>query len=72
MLNDAKASPIGIMLAYQHSEEGAFEAASIQYAPISPAYDGQPQLAFIGAGNYAKNVLIPAFKSAKAGLQSVS
>ena len=72
LLNDAKASPIGMMLAYQHSKDGAAEAASIQYAPVLPAYDGQPQLAFIGAGNYAKNVLIPAFKSAKAGLQSVS
>ena len=72
LLNDAKASPIGIMLTYQSGEISTPEAASIQYTPVSSAYEGQLQLAFIGAGNYAKNVLIPAFKSARAGLQSVS
>ena len=34
--------------------------------------DGAPRIAFIGAGNYATGVLIPAFKAAGASLQSVA
>jgi predicted dehydrogenase len=67
---------LGVLLDYADSETplGAAETRSVvlrsQSAP-SVAQAGQASVAFVGAGNYATAVLIPAFKAAGAGLRSV-
>ncbi|TQP98074.1 zinc-binding dehydrogenase [Vibrio cholerae] len=69
MLTDDK-SALGILLKYpsefaeRHVKSVALKATSFTA--------GQPVLGFIGAGNYASRVLIPAFKAAGAQLHTIS
>ncbi len=60
-------SPLGILLTYQAAEDVGAIQRSVEL-PISTAkaHSGAPRLSVIGAGNYAGQVLIPAFKSAGA------
>lgn len=62
---------LGLLLAYDH----AIEPRHIRAVPLqvtTPAAAGQPVVGFIGAGNYASRVLIPAFKAAGAKLQVIA
>lgn len=69
VLTDDK-SALGILLKYpsefaeRHVKSVALKATSFTA--------GQPVLGFIGAGNYASRVLIPAFKAAGAQLHTIS
>ena len=72
LLSDATASSIGLMLTYDTDNVSYDDVVSIHYGTRSAVYDAQARLAVIGAGNYARNMLIPAFKEAGAVLQSVS
>ena len=64
-------SALGILLQYgspfesRHSSKVALNS-EVVYKP------GEPVIGFVGAGNYASRVLIPAFKNAGAQLHSIS
>lgn len=64
---------LGIMLEYPH---GSDELALDRTVPVSggatAASPDRPSVAFVGAGNYAGRVLIPAFKAGGATLRSIT
>lgn len=65
------AAPLGIVLNYpQPDVDSAPTARSVRLA-VNPSRPGLGTVAFIGAGNYAGRVLIPAFKAAGANLHTV-
>ena len=66
VIADDKAA-LGVLLAYDHPIESRHVRA-IALQPPTQAASGQPVIGFIGAGNYASRVLIPAFKAAGAKL----
>lgn len=70
-LTDDKSS-LAIILEYAHDVE-ARHVPNVQLAPRNKAVAaGTPVVGFIGAGNYASRMLIPAFKAAGAQLHSIS
>lgn len=67
---------LGIVLVYEHDSE-ARHARTVTLrpaeAPAGPApRAGRPVVGFVGAGNYASRMLIPAFRAAGAELHSVA
>jgi predicted dehydrogenase/threonine dehydrogenase-like Zn-dependent dehydrogenase len=63
---------LGIVLSYpDHGLAQEAPARSVQVAPAADPREGG-RLGFIGAGNYAGGILIPAFKRAGGNLQSVA
>lgn len=61
---------LGILLEYQ--PDAAPERLAKRSVPLGPApQPGKATIAFLGAGNYAGRVLIPAFKTAGAKLRTV-
>ena len=68
---------LGILLSYGRSSESA-ETLRDRTVRLSPKHgkasrpQGAPRLGFVGAGNYAGAVLIPAFKAARGELVSVA
>ena len=74
---------LGIILEYPGGEEARLRARTVALGgmgargPVAPAAVATPgaavpRVSFIGAGNYATGVLIPAFKAAGAGLRTVA
>ena len=67
---------LGILLEYSAAEEADDGTALRRTVPLGPiavtATSGAPAVSFIGAGNYATGVLIPAFKAAGTRLKSVA
>lgn len=64
-------SALGIVLQYGSAPETRTQH-TIALASHAPSYDAQrPVLGFIGAGNYASRMLIPAFKAAGAQFHSI-
>jgi len=65
---------LGILLEYPAPTAGekALRQRSVALAPIAQPRAGAPSLAFVGSGNYATAVLIPAFKAAGATLTTVA
>jgi predicted dehydrogenase/NADPH:quinone reductase-like Zn-dependent oxidoreductase len=65
---------LGILLRYPSAAEQPEAALRVRTLRLSPARAaaGKASVAFIGAGNYATAVLIPAFKAAGARLQTVA
>jgi predicted dehydrogenase/threonine dehydrogenase-like Zn-dependent dehydrogenase len=63
------ASSLGIVLEYPR-EPSPSKPSTLQVSPAREAADSA--LAFLGAGNYATAILIPAFKASGARLRSVS
>lgn len=63
---------MGILLQYPGIEANPFalERHTVSLAPVATA-PGSGSVAFLGAGNYAGRVLIPAFKAAGATLQTL-
>jgi predicted dehydrogenase/threonine dehydrogenase-like Zn-dependent dehydrogenase len=61
---------LGILLSYPHDVE-ARHAPTISLAPAAAA-SGRAALGFVGAGNYASRVLIPAFRASGARLRSIA
>ncbi len=66
---------LGILLSYPQSSEIADRTAFMRTVSIKAASaktSGQPVVSFIGSGNYATGILIPAFKAAGASLKSTA
>lgn len=63
-------SPLGILLQYDHPVEERH--AKTVLINTRPASAGAASVGFIGAGNYASRILIPAFKAAGATLYSIA
>lgn len=63
---------LGILLKYDHDIEGRHRTSVPLIATVSALRNGKATVGFIGAGNYASRVLIPAFKDAKAELHSIA
>lgn len=62
---------LGIVLTYEHAfEPRHIQTVALNDAQVEPA--GKAVIGFIGAGNYASRLLIPAFKAAGASLHSIS
>lgn len=70
LASDKKA--LGILLTYDHPVEARHDIAVTLAAPVAPAIEGKAAVGFIGAGNYASRVLIPAFRKAGANLHTIS
>lgn len=68
------APSLGVLLEYPQEESRTLEELRKPTVPLeaTSASIAQPRLGFVGAGNYATAVLIPAFKEAGAYLQTVS
>lgn len=64
-------SALGIILEYS-SEPASRNARAVALAENAVVDPAKPVIGFIGAGNYASRMLIPAFKSAGAQLHSIS
>ena len=65
-------SALGLLLAYpQPAPESTFQATVALDAPLVPRDPARPVCGFIGAGNYASRVLIPAFKKAGAQFHTI-
>jgi len=71
----AEQPSLGILLDYPGAAQRGvdFNATRVQIAPPEPATRGSPTvLGFIGSGNYATQVLIPAFRKTPARLKTVA
>ena len=67
------APSLGIVLEYDRSDEPAVRTVPVSAPdPERRPAGGEPAVSFIGAGNYARAVLIPAFKAAGARLHAVA
>ena len=65
---------LGILLDYalgDTAQTSALRRATVTLAQTGTAIKGEPAVSFIGSGNYAGRVLVPAFKKAGAQLQTV-
>jgi predicted dehydrogenase/threonine dehydrogenase-like Zn-dependent dehydrogenase len=64
---------LGILLEY-NSEINERHVSTVELVPNSPSFkvNPGPRVAFLGAGNYASRVLVPAFKQAKANLVAMA
>jgi predicted dehydrogenase/threonine dehydrogenase-like Zn-dependent dehydrogenase len=67
---DSKA--LGILLTYEHEVEARHVRAVPLKAEAPRAAAGKPVVGFIGAGNYASRMLIPAFRAGGAELHSIA
>lgn len=64
-------SALGIILTYGH-DVSARHLREVPLVRSEPAPVGKPVVGFVGAGNYASRMLIPAFKAAGAQLHMIS
>lgn len=65
-------SALGIVLTYDHDIEARhIRGLALTRAQAMPDKSGRPVVAFLGAGNYASRILIPAFKTAGAELHTI-
>ncbi|KZX54476.1 dehydrogenase [Erythrobacter sp. HI00D59] len=65
-------SALGIVLTYDHDTEARhIRRVELKQPPAVTEKSGRPVVAFLGAGNYASRVLIPAFKTAEAELHTI-
>jgi threonine dehydrogenase-like Zn-dependent dehydrogenase/predicted dehydrogenase len=65
---------LGILLRYADESvksDESIRSTTVQLTPASPV-SGKPVVSFVGSGNYATMVLIPAFKKSGARLKSVA
>lgn len=66
----ADKSALGILLSYSSGPEVLLKR-SVELMPKAPFDAARPVFGFIGAGNYASRVLIPAFKAAGAQFSTI-
>ncbi|KZN29564.1 dehydrogenase [Pseudoalteromonas luteoviolacea S2607] len=64
-------SALGILLQYGSATESRHTSKVVLHPQVEYTA-GEPIIGFVGAGNYASRVLIPAFKNAGAQLHSIS
>ena len=62
---------LGILLMYDHPVKPR-HISSVSLPATATMTKGKPVMGFVGAGNYASRMLIPAFKSAGATLHTIS
>jgi predicted dehydrogenase/threonine dehydrogenase-like Zn-dependent dehydrogenase len=69
----SKEPALGILMTYpgEHSSDALVRRVQLRTDQVPAATISNGNVAFLGAGNYAGRVLIPAFKSAGASLQTV-
>jgi predicted dehydrogenase/threonine dehydrogenase-like Zn-dependent dehydrogenase len=73
LLADRTQASLGIVLDYKSEADGPAIVRRISLHPPAPArLPASPAVGFIGAGNYAGRVLIPAFQAAGARLVAVA
>jgi len=72
LLATASEPYLGILLEYPGPGSGESPRRTVRYASQERRSLGSPRIAFIGAGNYATRVLIPAFASAGVRLQGIA
>ncbi|MGV0879222.1 bi-domain-containing oxidoreductase [Martelella sp. FLE1502] len=70
LLSTDKAA-LGILLTYDHDAEERHQQ-SVKLTDASVSGSGKAVIGFVGAGNYASRMLIPAFKAAGATLHSIA
>ena len=70
-LTDEKGA-LGILLDYSHAVEPRHIASVPLAGGVEASPAGKPVVGFVGAGNYASRILIPAFRSAGAQLHSIA
>lgn len=63
---------LGILLEYSRDGAGAELSRTVSVAPAMPGSAGHATLAFVGAGNYANTVLMPAFRRTRARMKTVA
>jgi predicted dehydrogenase/threonine dehydrogenase-like Zn-dependent dehydrogenase len=67
-----KSETLGVMILYPDSDVTSLKKRTVLLNDSEKQYPaGQPVVGFIGAGNYASRILIPAFKAAGAGLECI-
>lgn len=64
-------SALGILLQYAPATAETFNRTQSLHVAAMPTMKAAPVCGFIGAGNYASRMLIPAFKAAGARLQTI-
>lgn len=65
-------STLGVLLTYPAQEAAVLRRTTVALVETAPAFAaGKPVCGFIGAGNYASRVLIPAFKKGGAQLHTI-
>lgn len=65
-------SALGVLLTYAEQAAAPLRQRRLQLAATAPAFTaGKPVCGFIGAGNYASRVLIPAFRKGGAQLHTI-
>ncbi|BBB28713.1 bi-domain-containing oxidoreductase [Neptunomonas japonica] len=67
----ADSTALGILLQYTSSLSSR-HVATVNLTPVSEYQKEGPIVGFVGAGNYASRVLIPAFKAAGAEMHSIA
>jgi predicted dehydrogenase/threonine dehydrogenase-like Zn-dependent dehydrogenase len=68
-------SALGILLEYPQGDGASLQAKTVHFSPrdqVSKRSPTEPVVGFIGSGNYATKVLIPAFESAGTRLESIA
>lgn len=70
LLSTDKAA-LGIVLTYGH-DVAARHVRAVPLVAAAPMPSGKPVVGFVGAGNYASRMLIPAFKAAGAQLHTIA
>ena len=65
-------SALGIILQYPKDEDGQLSVSNIELSSYTGNNSQGPVIGFVGAGNYASRILIPAFKEAGATLHTIS
>ena len=71
LLTSKTESPLGILLQFSTSHELPKLERTISVGKQNVGDISNPRIVFLGAGNYASRVLIPAFKSAKATMHTI-
>ncbi len=67
-----EASTLGIIIDYDNDNNNASEIRNIRLTEEDIKFNPEnPIIGFIGAGNYASRILIPAFRSSGANLQNI-
>lgn len=72
LLVGAREPHLGIVLRYPTVEHSAQPSRKVELSAAAASSSTTPAIAFIGAGNYAGRVLIPAFARAGARLQTIA
>ncbi|NOZ53747.1 MAG: Gfo/Idh/MocA family oxidoreductase [Gammaproteobacteria bacterium] len=65
-------SALGIILEYPDMADNVLMTSEVKLNPYIKGLASEPVVGFIGAGNYASRILIPAFKEAGANLHTLT